>query len=173
MLSTKVGENGSKKARKYMIKGLFETHLFVENLERSIDFYANVLKLEMYLFEEERRAALFWIGKPQEAMLGLWEKPKEEIDIRHFAFECDWDWILNDSIKFLKSNNLNFWNFLNDGSQQPMVFANIPAIAIYFTDPDGHYLEFIGTLPGKYSPEKGSQVLTYSQWLEAEQREKQ
>ena len=95
MLSTKVGENGSKKARKYMIKGLFETHLFVENLERSIDFYTNVLNLEMYLFEKERRAALFWIGKPQQAMLGLWEKPKEEIDIRHFAFQCDWDWILN------------------------------------------------------------------------------
>ncbi|MDP5092265.1 MAG: VOC family protein, partial [Polaribacter sp.] len=89
-----------------MIKGLFETHLFVENLERSIDFYTNVLNLEMYLFEKERRAALFWIGKPQQAMLGLWEKPKEEIDIRHFAFQCDWDWILNDSIKFLKSNNL-------------------------------------------------------------------
>ena len=173
MLSTKVGENGSKKARKYMIKGLFETHLFVENLERSIDFYTNVLNLEMYLFEKERRAALFWIGKPQQAMLGLWERPKEEIDIRHFAFECDWDWILNDSIKFLKSNNLNFWNFLNDGSQQPMVFANIPAIAIYFTDPDGHYLEFIGTLPGKHKPEKGSQVLTYAQWLETEQLEKQ
>ncbi len=36
-----------------MIKGLFETHLFVENLERSIDFYTNTLKLEQYLFEEE------------------------------------------------------------------------------------------------------------------------
>ena len=64
-----------------MIKGLFETHLFVENLEGSIDFYTNTLKLEQYLFEKERRAALFWIGeKPRQAMLGLWEKPKNEID---------------------------------------------------------------------------------------------
>jgi len=50
-----------------MIKGLFETHLFVVNLERSIDFYTNILGLELYLFEEERRAALFWIGeKPRQ-----------------------------------------------------------------------------------------------------------
>lgn len=29
-----------------MIKGLYETHLFVESLERSIDFYKNLLGLE-------------------------------------------------------------------------------------------------------------------------------
>ena len=156
-----------------MIKGLFETHLFVENLERSIDFYTNTLKLEQYLFEEERRAALFWIGEqPRQAMLGLWEKPKDEIDLRHFAFECDWEWILNESVDFLKSKDLNFWNFLNDTTEQPMVFANIPAIAIYFSDPDGHYLEFIGKLPGKYRPEKGSLVLSYAAWLELEKNEK-
>ena len=69
-----------------MIKGLFETHLYVENLERSIEFYTNVLKLEQFLFEEERRAALFWIrDKPKQSFLGLWEKPKDEIDLRHFA----------------------------------------------------------------------------------------
>ena len=156
-----------------MIKGLFETHLFVENLERSIDFYTNVLGLKQYLHEEERRAALFWIGpEPRQYMLGLWEKPKEEIDLRHFAFECDWDWILNESIDFLKSHKIGFWNFLNDDSESPMVFVNIPAIAIYFSDPDGHYLEFIGKLPGKYRPEKGSLVVTYEEWLEIEKKDK-
>ena len=155
-----------------MIKGLFETHLFVEDLERSIDFYTNILGLEQYLYEEERRAALFWIGEtPRQAMLGLWEKPKEEIDIRHFAFECDWEWILNESIDFLKKHELNFWNFLNNKEEAPMVFVNIPALAIYFTDPDGHYLEFIGKLPGKYRPEKGSLVVSYEEWLEIEQNE--
>lgn len=28
-----------------MIKGLYETHLFVEHLEKSINFYTTVLKL--------------------------------------------------------------------------------------------------------------------------------
>ena len=42
---------------------------------------------------------------------------------------------------------------------------------IYFSDPDGHYLEFIGKLPGKYRPEKGSLVVTYEEWLEIEKNE--
>jgi lactoylglutathione lyase len=155
-----------------MIKGLFETHLFVENLKRSIDFYTNVLGLKQYLYEEERRVALFWIGEqPRQAMLGLWEKPKQEIDLRHFAFECDWEWVLYDSIEFLKSKEIGFWNFLADNIDKPMVFVNIPAIAIYFSDPDGHYLEFIGKLPGKYRPEKGSLVVSYEEWLEIEKEE--
>ena len=156
-----------------MIKGLFETHLFVENLERSIEFYSNVLKLEQFLYEEERRTALFWIGnKPRQSFLGLWEKPKDEVQLRHFAFECDWEWILNESVNFLKSHKIGFWNFLGDDSEKPMVFANIPAISIYFSDPDGHYLEFIGKLPGKYKPEKGSLVISHEEWLKLEQKEK-
>ncbi len=147
-----------------MIKGLYETHLFVENLEKSIDFYSNVLGLEQCYFEAERRTAFFWIGKPKEAMLGLWEKPKEEIDKRHFAFRCDTEDILNKSMEFLKERNLKPYNFLKDGTERPMVFAWMPAIAIYFNDPDGHYLEFIGVLDGKARPELG--VISYEEWQE-------
>lgn len=147
-----------------MIKGLYETHLFVENLEKSIHFYSNVLGLEQCYFEAERRTAFFWIGKPKEAMLGLWEKPKEEIDKRHFAFPCDTEDILNKSMEFLKERNLKPYNFLKDGTERPMVFAWMPAIAIYFNDPDGHYLEFIGVLDGKARPELG--VISYEEWQE-------
>ncbi|MFP4846833.1 VOC family protein [Winogradskyella sp. PE311] len=146
-----------------MINGLYETHLFVEDLERSIDFYSNVLGLELCRTRDDRRTAFFWIGKPKQQMLGLWEKPKDEIDIRHFAFQCDADWILNDSVAFLKKHNLNFWNFLNDGTERPMVFAWMPAVAIYFSDPDGHDLEFIGLLEGDSKPTKT--VLSYEDWL--------
>jgi catechol 2,3-dioxygenase-like lactoylglutathione lyase family enzyme len=147
-----------------MIKGLYETHLFVENLEVSIDFYKNILGLEQCYFEKERRAAFFWIGKPKEAMLGLWEKPKLEIDRRHFAFRCDTEFILNEATDFLKEQGLNPFNFLNDGSDKPMVFSWVPAIAIYFDDPDGHHLEFIAVLDGKGKPEHG--IITYEKWLE-------
>ncbi len=91
-----------------MIKGLFKTHLFVEDLARSIDFYSNVLKLEKCQLNDERKLAFFWIGKAQKSFLGLWEMPKHKIDKRHFAFECDSEWIINDSISFLKSKKLNF-----------------------------------------------------------------
>jgi len=48
-----------------MIKGLFETHLFVKDLERSIAFYNDILGVEQCYFEADRRAAFFWIGLPQ------------------------------------------------------------------------------------------------------------
>ncbi len=146
-----------------MIKGLYETHLFVENLERSIDFYKNVLELEQCSFDKERRVAFFWIGTPKGAMLGIWEKPKAEIEKRHFAFRCDKEDVLEKSIHYLKSRNLKPYNFLNDGTEKPMVFAWMPAIAIYFNDPDGHYLEFIAILEGDGKPELG--IITYEDWI--------
>jgi lactoylglutathione lyase len=146
-----------------MIKGLYETHLFVEDLERSIAFYRNSLGLPLSHFEKERRAAFFWIGKPKEAMLGLWEKPKNEIDIRHFAFRCDKEDILHKAVDFLSERNLEPYNFLKDKMKRPMVFAWMPAIAIYFNDPDGHELEFISILEGEARPELG--VISYEEWL--------
>ena len=147
-----------------MITGLYETHIFVENLERSIQFYKEVLGLKQCYFEEERRTAFFWIGKPKEAMLGLWEKPKEQIDKRHFAFRCDKEFILNNATEFLKSHKLQPYNFLKDNTEKPMVFAWMPAVAIYFNDPDGHYLEFISILEGDAKPDLG--VISYEAWLE-------
>jgi len=146
-----------------MIKGLFETHIYVQNLERSIDFYANVLGLTQCHYEPERRIAFFWIGEPKQSMLGLWEKPASEIDIRHFAFNCDLEDVLDQSVPFLKSKNLNPYNFLKNNEGQPMVFAWMPALAIYFNDPDGHALEFISILDGEPKPELG--VISYEEWL--------
>lgn len=70
----------------------------------------------------EQRTAFFWNGEEQ-FMLGLKEKPKEGIDLRHFAFECDPDWALNESVNFIKSNNLNIWNFLQNNKETPLVFC--------------------------------------------------
>jgi catechol 2,3-dioxygenase-like lactoylglutathione lyase family enzyme len=147
-----------------MIKGLYETHLFVENLERSIEFYKNTLELKQCRFNDKRRTAFFWIGEEKKCMLGLWEKPKEDIDIRHFAFECEPDWIQNESVNYLKSRNIKYWNFLNDGTQGPMVFVWMPAISIYFCDPDGHELEFIGVLDGASKSDSEKRVVSFEEW---------
>ena len=153
-----------------MIKGLFETHLFVADLDKSVEFYKTVLGLQPCYFEEERRAAFFWIGKPKEAMLGLWEKPSENIDKRHFAFCCEAADILTKSVSFLKERNLQPYNFLKDGTERPMVFAWMPALAIYFNDPDGHHLEFIAILEGKARPELG--VISHEEWLKREEMDR-
>src|SRR6185312_4710908 len=52
--------------------GLFETHLTVSDLARSVAFYRDVVGLPVALELPERGAAFLWIGGPGEAMLGLW-----------------------------------------------------------------------------------------------------
>lgn len=100
-------------------------------------------------------------------MLGLWEKPKSQIDLRHFAFECDPKWILEESVSWLEQRNLNYFNILREGSKQPMVFARMPAVSIYFDDPDGHSLEFTGILDGV--GQTGLGVISYPEWLKSQE----
>ncbi|MFF5382119.1 VOC family protein [Pedobacter suwonensis] len=146
-----------------MIKGLFETHIYVEDLERSIDFYSNVLGLTQCLYEADRRIAFFWIGKPQEAMLGIWEKPKKEIDVRHFAFRCEVDDVLNNQFSFWNLKTFSLIIFLRVPIMIPWFLPGCLLWAIYFNDPDGHALEFIAILDGEARPELG--VVTYPDWL--------
>lgn len=146
-----------------MITGLFETHIEVSNLENAMSFYEEVLSLQLGRKEEDRRIAFYWIGSPGQAMLGLWEK--QLVHARHFAFQCDVDWILHESVDFLRKKGLDPYNFLKDGSPDPMVFAWMPALAIYFNDPDGNVLEFISMLPGEPRPEKG--VVSYADWQQS------
>ena len=148
-----------------MIQGLYETHISVSNLERSIAFYKDTLELQLASVDNDRRIAFFWVGKPQEYMLGLWEKPEGSIEKRHFAFRCSVGDVLNKSIEFLESRGLKPYNFLKDGNDRPMVFAWMPAVAIYFDDPDGNILEFIAVLDGPQNFDLG--VLSYEDWLTA------
>lgn len=146
-----------------MIKGLYEIHVQVSDLNTAIEFYTEVLGLEFAHKDETRPIAFLWIGKNKESMLGLWEQ-KENLQTRHFAFTADTEDILKYSVEFLKNKDLKPYNFLKNGSDQPMVFAWMPALAIYFNDPDGNQLEFISILEGEGKPELG--VLSYEEWLE-------
>ena len=144
-----------------MLQGIFETHLNVSNLERSMQFYEDVLGLELGLKDEERRAAFYWVGGHNQAMLGLWEKEPAEIFRQHFAFQIALD-KMDEAADSLRSKGLQLRNFLNDGTDQPMVFGWMPALAIYFSDPDNHSLEFIAPLPGEPRPEAG--VVSWAVW---------
>lgn len=57
-----------------MIKGLYETHVQVCNLENSVTFYTEILGLKLAHQDENRRIAFLWVGKDKEFMLGLWEQ---------------------------------------------------------------------------------------------------
>lgn len=145
-----------------MIQGLFETHINVSDLDRSIAFYCNVLGLTLGRRENDRRVAFIMLGGPGQSVLGLWEKPREKVTSQHFAFRATVDDVVNNSVAWLKERGLPCRNFLRDGTERPMVFAWVPAIAIYFRDPDGHSLELIAVLPDPPRPELG--VVSWEDW---------
>lgn len=144
-----------------MISGLFETHLKVADLKRSMQFYGTVLGLEFAHRDETRPIAFYWLGGRGQAMLGLWEEKPEQIQRQHFAFHSTVKDVLN-APAWLRERGLVGHNFLNDGTHQPMVFAWMPALALYFRDPDGHSLEFIAMLEGQPRPELG--VVSLQEW---------
>ncbi|MCL7987881.1 VOC family protein [Sphingobacterium sp. lm-10] len=114
------------------------------------------------LSPESRNALLYMPGNDKTSMLGLWEETTN-LQPRHFAFYCDKDFILYHAVDFLQEHKLQPYNFLKDGSVQPMVFCWMPALAIYFNDPDGNQLEFLALLDGTPKPSLG--VVAYEDWL--------
>ena len=146
-----------------MIEGLYETHIQVSILETAVKFYTEVMGLQLAHYDATRPIAFLWIGENKKAMLGLWEQP-ENLQKRHFAFSCSKDFLLESANTFLQKRELQAYNFLKDGTNEPMVFAWMPALALYFDDPDGNQLEFIHILKGESKPELG--VLSYQKWVE-------
>jgi lactoylglutathione lyase len=70
------------------LAGLFETHLTVSDLDRSVRFYRDLVGLTLAFEARERGAAFFWIGGTGEAMLGLWSLGSAPMALSlHVAFK--------------------------------------------------------------------------------------
>ena len=71
-------------------RGLFETHLTVADLQRSMRFFGDILGLELAEVFPERRVAFYWIGGRGNSMLGLWEvgTGPQRLNL-HLAFRSD------------------------------------------------------------------------------------
>ncbi|WP_102124751.1 VOC family protein [Deinococcus planocerae] len=144
-----------------MIRGLFETHIKVADLERAMDFYGRVLGLTLGRREDDRRVAFYWVGASGEAMLGLWEVPPPQVVSQHFAFRSS-PAEMEHATAYLHARGLRGHNFLADGTERPMVFGWMPALALYFRDPDGHTLELLAMLPEPARAEVG--VVSLPEW---------
>jgi lactoylglutathione lyase len=145
-----------------MMLGLFETHIDVADLDRAGSFYGETLGLQLGRVDQVRRVAFYWVGPRGEAMLGLWEKPATEIRPQHFAFRASIEDVLHHAVPYLQARNLPARNFLDDGTERPMVFGWMPALSIYFRDPDGHSLEFIAMLHD--TPRPDVNVVSWDEW---------
>lgn len=153
-----------------MIERIFETHIHVQSLRRSMQFYEDVIGLTLGTLDAERQIAFYWAGGPNVSMLGLWEKPEEAIVSQHFAFQIP-ETGFPGAIENLRRHGIAVYNFLDDGTEEPMVFAWMPAVSIYFRDPDGHELEYIAPLPGPPRPEAG--IVSVEQWNRIHNRSEQ
>jgi len=82
-------DHGAAMAENIAVRGLFETHLTVRDLGRSVAFYRDVVGLALALEVPERGAAFFWVGGPGEAMLGLWSLGSAPMGLSlHVAFRA-------------------------------------------------------------------------------------
>ncbi len=144
-----------------MIRGLFEAHVPVRDLDRSATFYMDTVGLSLGTRDDVRRIAFCFAGGWNHTMVGLWEKPADAISAQHLAFDVALD-DLPAAIGRLKRAGVQPLNFFQQPTDIPTVLAWMPAVSIYFHDPDDHLLEFIARLPGAPQPERG--LVPWDEW---------
>ena len=147
--------------RRVSVRGLFETHLTVSDLDRSVTFYRDVVGLPVALEVPERGAVFHWIGGVGEAMLGLWSIGSAPMNMQlHIAF----DMALTDVLaapERLRAHGIQPLSFFGEPVSEPSLIGWMPAAAVYFRDPDGHMLEYLAMLEGPPQPELG--IVPWSQ----------
>lgn len=141
---------------------LFEAHVTVSNLDISARFYEEVVGLQPAYRLEARRVAFFWIGGPGHTMLGVWEAGSAPNRMQvHLAFSAALDDVLAAPAR-LRAAGVAPLGFSGEPSDEPVVIGWMPAVSIYFRDPDGHLLEFLAMLDEAARPETG--IVPWAQW---------
>jgi len=146
------------------VRGLFETHLTVRDVPRSVAFYRDVAGLPVALELPERNAAFLWIGGRGRSMLGLWGIGSAVNSMTlHIAFDVALDDVLA-APAGLRASGVTPLSFFGAETEEPDVLAWMPAAAVYFEDPDGHLLEYLAMLDEPPQPDAG--IVPWSQWAD-------
>lgn len=144
------------------ITGIYETHLTVADLPRAVAFYRDTLGLELARQVPARGIAFFWVGGRDQGMLGLWQGAQGPLRmVGHFAFRMGRDAVLA-APDTLRAKGVQPLGFHGEPVTEPVVLGWMPAVSVYFSDPDGHSLEFIHVLPD--TPDPGFGIGPWSAW---------
>ena len=144
------------------VRGPYETHLTVSDLDRSIAFYRDVVGLPVALEVPERAAAFLWVPDSRRSMLGLWALGSAPIGMTlHVAFEVTVDDLL-EAPSCLRAHGVTPLSFFGEETTEPSVIGWMPAAAVYFRDPDGHLLEYLTMLDEE--PDADAGIVAWSQW---------
>ena len=145
------------------IKGLFEAHLTVSDLERSIAFYRDVIGLELAHTVPQRHAAFFWMGGRGNTMLGLWSIHSSPMRLHlHIAFDTALDAVLAAPARLKEAGITPRHGVGRVPIDEPVVIGWMPAASVYFDDPDGHSLEYIAMLDAEPRADLG--WIMWSDW---------
>jgi catechol 2,3-dioxygenase-like lactoylglutathione lyase family enzyme len=146
-----------------MIKGLYEAHLPVSDLNRSIEFYKE-LGLQ-FDHKVEDNLAFLWIEKDK-SWLGLWRTEKVDLEyhpsIRHIAFEVSLK-DLKESVYWLKERGCEPRKAFGFEPTEAFVMPHddYAHAKIHFNDPDGNSLGFICKIE---NPKRLTERMYLSEW---------
>ncbi|WP_423745593.1 VOC family protein (plasmid) [Haladaptatus sp. SPP-AMP-3] len=85
-----------------LLDGVYETHVGVADLDRAMDFYGDMLGLELGRHDPGRKIVFYFTGTPR-SMLGVWEK--EDPKSSHFAFRVSEDEV-DEMLPFLEDRDI-------------------------------------------------------------------
>jgi lactoylglutathione lyase len=144
------------------VRGLYETHLMVSDLERSVAFYRDVVGLPVAFEVPERAAAFLWVPDSRRSMLGLWSRGSAPLGMTlHVAFAVGLEDLL-EAPAALRAKGVTPLSFFGDETDEPSVIGWMPAAAVYFNDPDQHLLEYLAMLDTEPRPDAG--IVSWSEW---------